>query len=77
MALTDTAIRNLKSEPEPYKKSDSEGLYLLVTPEGSKSHHKLQYLRQSPLSKVTTRLARATRPSHNGDSDLLTPSAPI
>ena len=36
MALTDTAIRNLKSEPEPYKKSDSEGLYLLVTPGGCK-----------------------------------------
>jgi hypothetical protein len=36
MALTDTTIRNLKPEQKPAKKSDGEGLYLLVLPEGSK-----------------------------------------
>jgi integrase len=36
MALTDTTIRNLKPRQKPYKKSDGEGLYLLVTPDGSK-----------------------------------------
>jgi hypothetical protein len=36
MGLNDTAIRNLKPQPAPYKKSDGEGLYLLVTPGGSK-----------------------------------------
>jgi hypothetical protein len=35
-ALTDTTIRNLKPQQKPYKKNDSEGLYLRVTPEGSK-----------------------------------------
>lgn len=34
--LTDTACRNLKSQIKPYKKSDGGGLYLLVTPTGSK-----------------------------------------
>lgn len=36
MTLTDTAIRNLKPQQTPYKKSDGEGLYLNVMPEGSK-----------------------------------------
>lgn len=36
MALTDTAIRNLKPQQNPQKKSDGGGLYLLVMPEGSK-----------------------------------------
>jgi hypothetical protein len=36
MALTDTAIRNLKPQRKPCKKSDSEGLQLHVMPEGSK-----------------------------------------
>jgi integrase len=36
MALKDTAIRNLKPQQKPHKKSDGEGLYLLVTPDGSK-----------------------------------------
>ncbi len=36
MALTDTTVRNLKPQQKPYKKSDGEGLYLLVTPDGSK-----------------------------------------
>lgn len=36
MALTDTAIRNAKPKEKPYKVSDSQGLYLLVNPRGSK-----------------------------------------
>ncbi|OHC93618.1 MAG: integrase [Sphingomonadales bacterium RIFCSPLOWO2_12_FULL_63_15] len=34
--LTDTAIRNAKPADKPYKVSDSQGLYLLVNPRGSK-----------------------------------------
>lgn len=36
MVLTDTAIRNAKPADKPYKVSDSQGLYLLVNPRGSK-----------------------------------------
>lgn len=34
--LTDTAIRNAKPRGKPYKIGDSQGLYLLVNPRGSK-----------------------------------------
>jgi integrase len=34
--LTDTACRKLKHQIKPYKRSDGGGLYLLVTPTGSK-----------------------------------------
>jgi hypothetical protein len=36
MPLSDVQIRNLKPRAKPYKVSDFEGLYLLVTPSGSK-----------------------------------------
>lgn len=36
MVLTDTAIRNAKPAEKPYKVTDSQGLYLLVNPRGSK-----------------------------------------
>jgi integrase len=36
MALTDTAIRNSRPKEKPYKVADSQGLYLLVNPGGSK-----------------------------------------
>ncbi|MHA7859441.1 MAG: tyrosine-type recombinase/integrase [Henriciella sp.] len=36
MPLTDTKIRNLKPKEKPYKVADGEGLYLQVTPNGSK-----------------------------------------
>ncbi len=36
MALSDTAIRNLKPKDKPYKLSDGGGLFLLVTSEGSR-----------------------------------------
>ena len=36
MALTDTAIRALKPHKRPYKVADGTGLYLLVTPAGSR-----------------------------------------
>jgi integrase len=34
--LSDTAVRNAKPKAKPYKMSDGEGLFLLVTPSGSK-----------------------------------------
>jgi len=36
MALTAIAIKNAKSRAKPYKLADSDGLYLLVTPSGSR-----------------------------------------
>jgi Arm DNA-binding domain len=36
MSLTDTAIRAAKLKDKPYKIGDSQGLYLLVNPVGSK-----------------------------------------
>ncbi len=36
MPLTDTAIRNAKPTAKPYKVTDSQGLYLLINPRGSK-----------------------------------------
>ncbi len=36
MPLSDVKIRNLKAKDKPYKVSDFEGLFLLVTPAGSK-----------------------------------------
>ncbi len=36
MALTDTEIRNARPKDKPYKLTDGQGLYLLVTPKGSK-----------------------------------------
>jgi len=36
MPLTDLKVRSLKAKTAPYKVSDSEGLYLLVTPAGGK-----------------------------------------
>jgi hypothetical protein len=32
MALTDTAIRNVKPKERPFKLADGNGLYLFVTP---------------------------------------------
>jgi integrase len=34
--LTDLVVRGLKSGPKPYKKADRDGLYIYVTPSGSK-----------------------------------------
>ncbi|EMN3922052.1 DUF4102 domain-containing protein [Citrobacter farmeri] len=36
MSLTDTAIRNVKPLDKSLKLSDAQGLYLLITPNGSK-----------------------------------------
>jgi hypothetical protein len=41
MVLTDTAIRNAKPKEKPYKVTDSQGLYLLVNPSGSKLWHRI------------------------------------
>lgn len=34
--LSDAAVRNAKPKPKPYKMSDGEGLFLLITPAGNK-----------------------------------------
>ncbi|MDQ3259654.1 MAG: Arm DNA-binding domain-containing protein, partial [Pseudomonadota bacterium] len=36
MALTDTAVRNVKPGPKPAKLFDGRGLFLMVTPAGGK-----------------------------------------
>ncbi|PKB88678.1 hypothetical protein A8A01_18310 [Ewingella americana] len=36
MSLNDTKIRSLKPSAKPFKISDSQGLYLLVNPSGSR-----------------------------------------
>lgn len=36
MSLNDSKIRNLKPSARPFKVSDSQGLYLLVNPGGSR-----------------------------------------
>ena len=36
MALTDTAIRNVKPQVKPIKLADGDGLHLLLNPNGSK-----------------------------------------
>jgi hypothetical protein len=36
MPLTDFAIKNAKAEDKPRKLSDFDGLYLYVTPQGSR-----------------------------------------
>jgi hypothetical protein len=40
--LFDTTCRNAKPKEKPYKLSDSKGLYLLVSPNGSK-YFRLKY----------------------------------
>lgn len=35
--LTDAELRNLRGKPKPYKKTDRDGLYVLVTPSGGVS----------------------------------------
>src|SRR5487761_2085492 len=42
MALTDAAIRRVKSTEKPYKLADEKGLFLLVNPNGSK-HWRQKY----------------------------------
>ncbi len=42
MALSDAKVRNAAPKPKPYKLSDGDGLYLLVTPNGSK-YWRLKY----------------------------------
>lgn len=42
MALTDTACKNAKPKEKVYKLGDSEGLFLLIKPNGAK-HWRLKY----------------------------------
>lgn len=68
MVLTDTAIRNAKPKEKPYKVSDSQGLYLLVNPRGSKLW-RVKYringverkLALGPYPEITLAEARAAR----------------
>ncbi|WP_174275016.1 tyrosine-type recombinase/integrase [Sphingomonas bacterium] len=68
MALTDTAIRNAKPTDKPYKVTDSQGLYLLVNPRGSKLW-RVKYrmngverkLALGPYPEITLAEARAAR----------------
>ncbi len=39
MSLTDTAIRAAKPTEKPYKKADNGGLFLYITPNGSRLWH--------------------------------------
>lgn len=41
-SLSDTAVRNAKPKTKPYKMSDGEGLFLLITPSGAK-YWRLKY----------------------------------
>ena len=41
-SLSDTAVRNAKPKAKPYKMSDGEGLFLLITPSGAK-YWRLKY----------------------------------
>jgi hypothetical protein len=68
LKLTDTAIRNLKSEQKLYKRSDSGGLQLHVMPGGSKLWHlayrfvgKQKTLALGPYPVVTLAMAREAR----------------
>lgn len=68
MALTDTAIRNSKPKEMPYKVTDSQGLYLLVNPGGSKLW-RVRYRRNGverklalgPYPQITLAEARSAR----------------
>ncbi len=69
MALTDTTVRNLKPQQKPYKKGDGEGLYLLVTPDGSKLRRlayrfasKQKTIALGPYPEVTLAAAREAKP---------------
>ncbi len=55
MSLTDVKIRNLKPKDKPYKESDEKGLFLLVTPNGSK-HWKLKYRYDGKEKKLSLEL---------------------
>jgi len=45
MSLSDVKVRNAKPRTKPYKIADGEGLFLLVTPSGSK-YWRLKYFFQ-------------------------------
>ena len=66
--LNDTQIRNLKPKAKPYKVSDFEGLYITVTPTGSRLwqmkyriHRREQRLAFGAYPNVTLSQARALR----------------
>ena len=68
MALTDVAIRKAKPAAKPYKVADSQGLYLVVNPHGSKLwrvkyriHGVERKLSIGPYPDITLAAAREAR----------------
>ncbi|KGA39252.1 hypothetical protein KU75_23760 [Pectobacterium odoriferum] len=57
MSLNDSKIRNLKPSEKPFKISDSQGLYLLVNPGGSR----LWYLKYR-INRKESRLGLGSYP---------------
>ncbi|MDU6088876.1 MAG: Arm DNA-binding domain-containing protein, partial [Klebsiella pneumoniae] len=51
MSLNDSKIRNLKPSAKPFKVSDSNGLYLLIKPGGSR-HWYLKYRINGKESRI-------------------------
>ncbi|EHG4046945.1 DUF4102 domain-containing protein, partial [Salmonella enterica] len=51
MSLKDTQIRSIKPSSKPFKVSDSRGLYLLVSPGGSR-HWYLKYRINGKESRI-------------------------
>jgi hypothetical protein len=68
MSLTDTQVRNTKPAAKPFKLSDGGGLYLLVSPNGTKAwrlayryHGKQKALGFGLYPSITLADARASR----------------
>ncbi len=61
MPLTDSAIKAAKPAAKPYKLSDSQGLYLLINPNGSK----LWRLKYRMAGKRNSCLSAPTPLSHS------------
>ncbi len=73
MPLTDTSVRNSKPKDRPYKLADSQGLHLLVTPNGSRLWRlkyrvagKEKLLSIGAYPTVSIKMARETRDDARG-----------
>ena len=60
MSLNDSKIRNLKPSAKPFKVSDSNGLYLLIKPGGSR-HWYLKYRINGKESRIALGATRHSR----------------
>lgn len=54
--LTDRQLRNARAKAQPYRLFDGDGLYLAVTPLGSKLW-KFKYVRPGTPEKAETRMS--------------------